>query len=136
MVKKILSIVVAVIAVVIIVLGISLISTDPVGASYSGDFGHYDAESAAFGADFYTYMYNASDIIVSELNDIGNNLPEIIAAQNGAIKATNNLNETVAKAGGMVVIAIGLAVLAYSVKGIVDAFIPCCKKQAAEDIPA
>lgn len=54
--------------VAIIIMGISVMNGKVNIDTYSA--GHYDADHAEFGGDFYTEIYGASDIIVDELNDI------------------------------------------------------------------
>lgn len=99
----------------------------------------YNAESAAFGGDFYTYIYEASDIIVDELNAINKGMETVVKAQdsiNAAVtanaQATEALIGTVNQAGGMIVIAIGLAILASGVQGIGAAFAPVEEKKSVE----
>ncbi|MBQ4137160.1 MAG: hypothetical protein IJD67_03520, partial [Clostridia bacterium] len=67
----------------------------------------YDVGSASFGADFYSYMYDASDNIVSELNDIIYGTGKIVTAQNNVIKGMY-------KIGGNIVIVVGLSIIATS----------------------
>lgn len=71
----------------------------------------YNADNAAFGADFYTEIYKASDIIVDELSDI-----------NGGMEIVSNEMKVIVEAiyygCGMIVIAIGLGTVAISLMNI------------------
>lgn len=91
--------------VVIIIMGITVMNKEVSIDTYIAK--HYDADYAAFGGDFYTEIYGASDIIVDELNDI-----------NGGIEV---LSESIAALAnviyypiGMMIIALGLGVVAVS----------------------
>lgn len=133
--KKITAIVTAVIGLIVIILGATLMGKAD-RFSVNDDNFHYTAtyysvQDASFGADFYTYMYDASDTIVDELNDINSAISTVVAAQDAVvantaanIKATMALTETVGKAGGMITIAIGLAVLASAIQIASTAFAP------------
>lgn len=133
MFKKITAIATLIIAVVVVVMGISLMNTDSnfsvKKTSYSYDASYYDAEYAAFGADFYTYMYEATDIIVSELNDISYAISTLVEAQNSlnsaiakSVEATNSIISNLCKAGGMIVIAIGLVLFVVGLNSLASAF--------------
>ena len=73
--------------------------------SYSAK--HYSVEYASFGADFYTYIYGASDTIVDELDSINSGVAQI--ADIMAISA-NAIFYPI----GMVIIAIGIGIISYS----------------------
>lgn len=94
-----------IIGIVIVILGINVVLHKIEAESY--DVKSYDADSAIFGADFYTEIYGASDIIVDELNDI-----------NGGISIITDRMDMVTQAiyygSGMIIIAIGLGVVAVS----------------------
>ena len=68
---------------------------------------HYDADYAAFGGDFYTEIYGASDMIIDELDDI-----------NGGLEIISESMETIANSIyypiGMMIIAFGIGVIAIS----------------------
>lgn len=68
---------------------------------------NYDVDSAAFGGDFYTEIYNASDTIVDELNEIND----------GTSVMANSLYEitkSIYYIGGWIIISIGLGTVAFS----------------------
>lgn len=91
--------------VVIIIMGITVKNKEVSIDTYSAK--NYDAEGAAFGGDFYTEIYGASDMIVDELNDI-----------NRGVEALSESMEVMANAVyypiGMAIIAIGIGVIAVS----------------------
>lgn len=102
---NVMSVISLLLGVVIIVMGITVMNKEVSIDTYSAK--HYDADYAAFGGDFYTEIYGASDIIVDELDDI-----------NGGIEV---LSESMAAAAniiyypiGMMIIALGLGVVAVS----------------------
>ena len=67
----------------------------------------YDVDSAKFGADFYTEIYDASDTIVDELSDINSGLDVVSNSQETMIEA-------IYYAAGMIIIVIGLYTIAKS----------------------
>ena len=136
--RKITAIITAIIGIVVIILGVTIMdktanhSVDDNTFRYSA--GEYDVDYASFGADFYTYMYKSNDVIVDELDDINKALETVVKAQNSInaavtanVEATDDLIDTVNDVGGMVVISIGLAILAYAVQCIGVAFAPAEK---------
>ena len=138
--KKITAIITVLIGIVVIFLGTSVMdpsANHKVSAktpSYTA--GYYNAEYASFGADFYTYIYEASDIIVDELNDINSAMGVLVQAQNAAteaaaehVEATDDLISTVGKVGGMVIVAIGLAIVANGLQAVGAAFVPAPIRQ-------
>jgi hypothetical protein len=73
----------------------------------------YDAKSynvsyAAFGADFYTEIYGATDTIVDELSDINEGIGSLS-------ESLNTIATVINYAAGMVIIAIGLGVVSVSI---------------------
>lgn len=68
---------------------------------------HYDAEYAAFGADFYTEIYGASDIIVDELNDINGG---VALLSESMVSVANIIYYPI----GMLIIAVGIGVISVS----------------------
>ena len=132
--KKITTLVTAGIGILVILLGIILVCLSPSFETSSGSISYdpssYNADYAEFGADFYTYMYSASDIIVDELNDINEGLGEVVKAQKyinnnliSSIAATEALIGAVYTAGGIVAIAIGLFILSGAIPGIMTEFV-------------
>lgn len=67
----------------------------------------YSADEARFGADFYTEIYKASDIIVDELNDINGGIGELSESLN---KMANVIYYPI----GTMIEAMGLGVIAVS----------------------
>ncbi|MDY3225962.1 MAG: hypothetical protein SOW84_08880 [Candidatus Faecousia sp.] len=134
-IRKITAILTALIGVIVIVMGVALMKSDAYHGVDNSSFRYvaeeYNAKSATFGADFYTYIYNASDTIVDELNAINKAMETVVKAGNSIndavsanVDATDSLIAAVFKVGGMVIIAIGLAILAYSIPCIGAAFAP------------
>ena len=72
---------------------------------------HYDIDYAAFGADFYTDIYEASDVIVDELSDINGGMEKISESM---AKMANVIYEPI----GMMIVAIGMGVAALSCKDL------------------
>ena len=141
--KKITAVVTAVIAVIVIILGVTVLnagtthSVDDSSFRYSAT--EYDAKGASFGADFYTYVYDASDIIVDELDEINKGMETVVKAQSAinenvatGVDAIDDLIAVVCKAAGMIIISIGLAILAYAVQCIGKAFAPVETVKAVE----
>lgn len=102
--KKISSVIMAVIALVVIIVGISL----PAKTVYNS--GYYSVPGASFGADFYTYVYDGIDEMVDELDAINNAQVSQIAAARETTKACK-----------AIVISIGLLILAMAVKTFSEA---------------
>ena len=139
-IKKITAIITAVIGIVVIILGATLMGETANHAVDDNSFRYvaenYNADYASFGADFYTYIYDASDTIVDELNDINKAMETVVKAQNSInaaatanVLATDDLIDTVNHVGGMIIIAIGLSILAYAVQKIGVAFAPVVVKE-------
>lgn len=103
---------------------------------------NYNVDYASFGADFYTYIYGASDTIVDELDEVNSGISTIVKGQtatNGALKDLGKLISSLIRGCGMVVIAIGLAVVAYDIPKLAEAFLPRKKEQptkAEEEVTA
>lgn len=102
---NIMSVVSLLLGVAIIIMGITVMTKKVNIDTYSAKF--YDAEYRAFGADFYTDIYEASDIIVDELNDINGGI-EVLSESMAAMA------NTVYYPVGMMIIALGLGVVAVS----------------------
>lgn len=124
MAKKITAIVIAVIGLIVVIMGASISGKDADTSSYSFSAGYFDIPGASFGADFYTYMYDGSDTIVEELYNLNIGVAEVIDAQNYQIKKAAETTEAVYKTGGMIVIAIGLAIIAYAAPMLISEFVP------------
>ena len=91
--------------VVIIIMDITVMNKEVSIDTYSAK--QYDADHAAFGGDFYTEIYGASDIIVDELNDINGGVE--VLSESMAVMA-NVIYYPV----GMMIVALGLGVVAVS----------------------
>lgn len=143
--KKITAVIMALIGVVVIILGATMMKDAPghsvsdASFRYSADY--YNADGASFGADFYTYIYDASDIMVDELNDINNAMETVVSGQSklnqsiaAGVRAADDLIDTVNHVGGMIVIAIGLAILAYAVQALSAAFAPVSGSKQEDEI--
>lgn len=100
---NVMSVVALFLGVVIIVMGVIVMNKEVSLDTYSAM--HYDADYAAFGGDFYTEIYGASDIIVDELNDINGGIAFL--SESMAVMA-NVIYYPV----GMLIIALGIGVVA------------------------
>lgn len=67
----------------------------------------YNVPSMAFGGDFYTEIYNASDKIVDELNDINGGMESLS-------ESLNYIVEAIYFSAGMIIISLGLCTIAVS----------------------
>lgn len=67
----------------------------------------YNVDYAAFGADFYTEIYGASDVIVDELSDINNGIESMS-------KSVAEFADIIYYPIGMMIITIGIATIAMS----------------------
>ncbi|MBC8570098.1 hypothetical protein [Zongyangia hominis] len=134
MLKKIMSIITALIGIATIALGVMLMNEKPISyvvpaSNLQYTPGRYSANPAAFGGDFYTYVYDGVKTAVEELNEINHAMGVVVQSENALhqamsiqVNATNDLIQKTAKVGGAVVLAIGLAVLAFSAFSIGSAF--------------
>lgn len=102
---NVMSIISMLLGVIIIVIGITVMNKEVKIETYSAK--QYDADYAAFGGDFYTEIYEASDIIVDELNDINGGI-ELLSESMDAM--VNVIYYPV----GMMIIALGIGVVAVS----------------------
>lgn len=71
----------------------------------------YQVDYAKFGADFYTEIYQASDTMVDELNDINSGIATVSETMNAQINA-------IYYASGMIIMALGLAIISVSIINI------------------
>lgn len=69
---------------------------------------NYSVSNYEFGGDFYSEIYNASDVIVDELNAINSGIGTLSAS-------IKQIAEIIYFTGGMIVIAIGLSVISNSI---------------------
>lgn len=93
------SIVSLVLGIVIMIMGVTVMNKKVNIDTYTAK--HYDADSAAFGGDFYTEIYGASDIIVDELSDI-----------NGGVEL---LSESMASMSNIIYYPIGMLIVAFGI---------------------
>lgn len=91
--------------IIIVCLGIYVTKTGVDIESHTAN--NYKVDSAIFGADFYTEIYEASDTIVDELNDINNGIAILSESVDEIINA-------IYFSAGMIIFAIGLAVIGIS----------------------
>lgn len=98
-----------VIGIAVCILGIMVLLKKTDAQVY--DANTYDAEESAFGGDFYTEIYSASDIIVDELSDINGGISSI----SGLI--VNGI-ETLYYCSGLIIIAMGLSIISISLINI------------------
>lgn len=94
-----------ILGVVIIIMGITVKNKEISFDRYTAK--HYAVDHAVFGADFYTEIYEASDIIADELNDINSGV-EVLSE---SIEAVVNV---ICYSAGMIMIALGISVAAVS----------------------
>ena len=123
MTKKASGIIGILIGIVIIIIGIITMNSTPEAVKYSS--GYQYVKSAEFGADFYTYMYDASYSMVQQLNSMDRGLVRIVDAE-------AKTQESVYSVGGLMMICVGLAVLAIGFTAIgEDPFIPVVHNSTA-----
>lgn len=102
---NVMSIISLLLGVVIIIMGITVMNKEVSLDTYTAK--HYDVDYVAFGGDFYTEIYGASDMIVDELNDINGGV-EVLSES--MVAMANVIYYPV----GMMIIALGLGVVAVS----------------------
>ncbi len=142
--KKITSILMVVIGLVVIVLGASFqpeaTSYDLTEKTFKYAAENYNLQYCAFGGDFYTEIYAASDMIVDVLDDINRSTETVVAVQNAihnasasSVHALEELNRNIGKTVRFVLIAIGLSIVAAALPQLGSAFAPegCKQKPAA-----
>lgn len=131
--KKITSVLMAVIGLLVLVLGIAfqpeVTSFDLTEKTFKYTAENYDLPYAAFGADFYTDIYEGSDLIVDALDDINRSTETVVAVQNAiytassaSVHALEELNRNIGKTVRFVLIAIGLSILAAALPQLGSAF--------------
>lgn len=153
--RKISAVVTAVIGIAVVILGAGLMNETASHAVDENSFRYtasdhvineYNLKSASFGADFYTYMYRSTDTIVDELDEINKGVASVNKAMETVVKAQNSINEavtanvlasddlieTVNKAGGMIVVAMGLGIFVYGLQLVGAAFVPAEVEQKEE----
>lgn len=133
--KKITSILMVVIGLVVIVLGASFqpeaTSYDLTEKTFKYAAENYNLQYCAFGGDFYTEIYAASDMIVDVLDDINRSTETVVAVQNAihnasasSVHALEELNRNIGKTVRFVLIAIGLSIVAAALPQLGSAFAP------------
>ena len=93
-----------IIGLITIIMGYKVMSHDVEAELHNA--GMYDVGFNAFGGDFYTEIYKASDTIVDELNSINHGISIVSNSMKSTIKA-------IYYGSGMVIIAIGLGITAF-----------------------
>lgn len=91
--------------VIILLIGIFVMNQKNDVETYSTK--NYDVPRATFGGDFYTEIYNASDIIADELNEINGGIEHIS-------RITSSVVNVIYFSSGMIIIALGLSTIAVS----------------------
>lgn len=91
----------------------------------------YNVDSGKFGADFYTYMYEASDVIVDELDDISESIGTIVDGQNAVNRAIRDNRKALYNTSGSVICAIGWLIVAMSLPQFAAA-IPDYRKESPD----
>lgn len=94
-----------ILGVIIIFMGTSVKKKTISLGTYSAK--HYSADEARFGADFYTEIYKASDIMVDELNDINGGIGELS-------ESLNSMANVIYYPVGTMIEGMGLGVIAIS----------------------
>lgn len=114
------------IGVVIVIFGVIIMNQDADISTHSARYDThlalpYDIINYSFGADFYTEMYEASNTIVDELDDINKGLGIVskgIASVDSGVSnisyATKELADIINYAAGVITIAVGMGVVAVS----------------------
>lgn len=144
--KKITSILVTVIGIAMIIYGATWNASIPDNTVKNKIYSHssqgYSVRGAAFGADFYTYTYDALDTIVDELDSIDSGLSALLSAETGIYQATaanietvTDLSQMISKSVGLIFIGFGLTVLAIGLTQVGSAF-TITKKETAAPVPA
>lgn len=98
-----------IIGILVVLMGFNLVGK--VAQSNVHNATEYDVPYSAFGADFYTEIYGATDIMADELNDIDKGIEKI------SYSATE-LIDTMYVCSGTIIMAIGLATIASSIQKI------------------
>ena len=107
--KKTIAIITIVVGIIVMILGLCI---QP-GKVYLYNDSSYSVPGAAFGADFYTYVYDGIDTIVDELDDINEGMSDLVYG-------VKSICDTVAKVGKMIVISIGLLIVVMGLKELPD----------------
>lgn len=105
------SIIALLLGIIIIGIGVSVTSKSLTLADYSAKT--YQVDSARFGADFYTDIYEASDVMVDELSAINGGIEAVSVSVNTAAREIHS-------AIGILIISLGLGVVAVSCIHIKD----------------
>lgn len=137
MTKKITSILVALIGIVVIVFGFLLRGEQVYHyVKDVGTFYEYDVPGYSFGADFYTHIYDANDTIVSELNDVITVQNSLLKASAKNVEAMDSVANAVYEVGGTLVMVIGVAIFAVGLINIGKAFTRNAPEKVVVSTPA
>lgn len=93
------------IGIIILIMGFTVVSKKTAISTHNAFY--HDVPSAAFGADFYTEIYGATDKIADELNDINRGV-EVLS------NSLNDIAKVIYFSAGMLIIAVGLGTIAFS----------------------
>lgn len=104
--KSIMPYIALILGIIILGLGIFVVKKEVVDVE-SHTANSYNVDTAIFGADFYTEIYDASDTIVDELNDINNG---VAILSESVIEIINAIYFS----AGMIICAIGISVIGVS----------------------
>ena len=130
--KKVIAVLTIIVGIAGIVFGVTLLK-EPAGhdshggnVSFTPELHHVDENR--YGGDFYTDIYGAAREILNGTNEIQKGLASAVQAQNkmrseveNNTDAVDDLNATVRKTGGAIVIAVSAAILLYGLHNIADA---------------
>ena len=134
MFKRISAFIMALVGIVVVILGINLTKNLEqnhyiLPETFKFNAEDYDLPYCAFGGDFYTEIYKASDYIVDVLDDINKANETIVKAESSIfnaartnIEAVDELNNNVSKTDGMIVIALGLWIFTSGLNAIAAEF--------------
>lgn len=98
-----------ILGVLIFIMGFSLWRTSPATQTHSA--GNYAVPYAAFGGDFYTEIYAASDTMADALTDIDSGIEAVSVS-------TQSLAQGLYTCSGMITMAIGLMTISISLPKI------------------
>ena len=121
--KKTVAIITMIIGLIVMIMGFSIETNDVPTHIHSS----YNVYGAAFGADFYTYVYDGIDTIVDELDDINSGVSKIVRGEQAIADTVATVGKNIVIAIGLLIIVSGLKQLAYASKSthvIVDALPP------------
>lgn len=119
---KIMPLISLVIGVIMIIIGCKVMKqTADEKSVYAGDSytaGHYNVADYTFGADFYSEIYEASNMIVDELDEINGNVAsgftDVNKAAETVTSSVNNIIDTIYYVAGILIIVLGMGTIAVA----------------------